>query len=81
MQCSCAFFMLSAAASLSKRRSMISWTGFGDGGSIIDQPFHPRLPEGMIRCYMGIVKIVGLGHQLHAAQATMPLTDYRAATN
>ena len=26
---------------------------FGWGGCIIDQPFEPRVPEGMIRCYMG----------------------------
>jgi hypothetical protein len=26
---------------------------FGWGGCIIDQPFQPRLPEGMIRCYIG----------------------------
>ena len=27
---------------------------FASDGCIIDQPFQPRLPEGMIRCYMGI---------------------------
>ena len=26
---------------------------FEAGGCIVDQPFQPRLPEGMIRCYMG----------------------------
>ena len=26
---------------------------FAAGGCIIDQPFQPRLPDGMIRCYMG----------------------------
>jgi hypothetical protein len=36
---------------------------FTDGGLIIDQPFQPRLPEGMIRCYMGVDKVVGFGHQ------------------
>lgn len=36
---------------------------FGWGGSIIDQPFQPRLPDGMIRCYMGVDKVVGFGHQ------------------
>jgi hypothetical protein len=36
---------------------------FGWGGCIIDQPFQPRLPDGMIRCYMGIDKVVGFGHQ------------------
>ena len=37
---------------------------FGWGGCVIDQPFQPRLPEGMIRCYMGTDKVVGFGHQL-----------------
>ena len=37
---------------------------FGWGGCIIDQPFQPRLPEGMVRCYMGTDKVVGFGHQL-----------------
>lgn len=34
-----------------------------EDGSIIDQPFQPRLPDGMIRCYMGADKVVGYGHQ------------------
>jgi hypothetical protein len=38
-------------------------TYFGWGGCIIDQPFQPRLSDGMIRCYMGIDKVVGFGHQ------------------
>src|SRR5215471_9834842 len=36
---------------------------FGWGGCIIDQPFQPRLPDGMIRCYMGVDRVVGFGHQ------------------
>jgi hypothetical protein len=36
---------------------------FGWGGCIIDQPFQSRLPDGMIRCYMGVDKVVGFGHQ------------------
>ena len=36
---------------------------FGWGGCIIDQPFQPRLPDGMIRCYMGGDQVVGFGHQ------------------
>ena len=38
-------------------------TYFGWGGCIIDQPFQVRLPDGMIRCYMGADKVVGFGHQ------------------
>ncbi len=29
---------------------------FADDGCIIDQPFQPRLPDGMIRCYMGLTR-------------------------
>ena len=36
---------------------------FGWGGCIVDQPFQPRLPDGMIRCYMGADRVVGFGHQ------------------
>ena len=32
-------------------------------GCIVDQPFQVRLPDGMIRCYMGADKVVGYGHQ------------------
>ncbi len=34
----------------------------GDG-RILDQAFQARLPDGMIRCYMGADKVVGFGHQ------------------
>jgi hypothetical protein len=37
---------------------------FRNDGCVIDQPFQPRLPEGMIRCYMGGDRVVGFGHQL-----------------
>jgi hypothetical protein len=43
---------------------------FGWGGCIIDQPFQPRLPDGMIRCYMSGAKVAGFGHQL--IKALMP---------
>jgi hypothetical protein len=43
---------------------------FASGGCIIDQPFQPRLPDGMIRCYMGTDKVVGFGHQF--IQALIP---------
>lgn len=45
---------------------------FADGGCIVDQPFQPRLPEGMIRCYMGADKVVGFGHQLIKALLPPP---------
>ena len=45
---------------------------FASGGLIVDQPFQPRLPEGMIRCYMGVDKVVGFGHQLIKALIPPP---------
>ena len=45
---------------------------FTSAGCIIDQPFQPRLPEGMIRCYMGVNKVVGFGHQLIKALIPPP---------
>jgi hypothetical protein len=39
---------------------------------IVDQPFQPRLPDGMIRCYMGADKVVGFGHQLIKALIAPP---------
>jgi hypothetical protein len=47
-------------------------TYFAWGGCIVDQPFQPRLPEGMIRCYMGADKVVGFGHQLIKALIAPP---------
>jgi len=45
---------------------------FADGGCIIDQPFQPRLPDGMIRCYMAGDKVAGFGHQLIKALIPPP---------
>ena len=41
-------------------------------GCIVDQPFQPRLPDGMIRCYMGADKVVGFGHQFIRALIPPP---------
>jgi hypothetical protein len=45
---------------------------FGPEGCVIDQPFQTRLPDGMIRCYMGTDKVVGYGHQLIKALIEPP---------
>jgi uncharacterized protein DUF6815 len=45
---------------------------FGWGACIIDQAFQPRLPEGMIRCYMSGSKVAGFGHQLIKALIPPP---------
>jgi hypothetical protein len=45
---------------------------FAADGGVVDQPFQPRLPEGMTRCYMGADKVVGFGHQLIKALIPPP---------
>jgi hypothetical protein len=45
---------------------------FGWGGCIVDQAFAPRLPDGMIRCYMAGDKVTGFGHQLIKALIPPP---------
>jgi len=45
---------------------------FGWGDCIVDQPFQPRLPDGMIRCYMGADRVVGFGHQFIKALIEPP---------
>jgi hypothetical protein len=47
-------------------------TYFAANGCILDQPFQHRLPEGMIRCYMGANRVVGFGHQLIKALIPPP---------
>lgn len=37
---------------------------FADRGGMIDQVFQPRLPEGMVRCYMVGDRVAGFGEQL-----------------
>lgn len=36
---------------------------FHAGGVIVEQPFQPRLRDGMIRCYVSEDQVVGFGHQ------------------
>jgi hypothetical protein len=43
---------------------------FAGSGCMIDQPFQPRLRDGMIRCYMVRDEVAGFGHQL--VKALMP---------
>jgi hypothetical protein len=37
--------------------------GYFDDGCVIDQPFQPRLNEGVVRCYMAGDRCAGFGHQ------------------
>ncbi len=36
---------------------------FADGGLMVEQPFQPRLDEGMIRVYLSHDQVVGFAHQ------------------
>jgi hypothetical protein len=45
---------------------------FAADGCIVDQPFQPRLPGGMIRCYMSTDEVIGFGHQLVKALIPPP---------
>jgi hypothetical protein len=45
---------------------------FATDGCVVDQPFQARLPDGMIRCYMGADKVVGFGHQFIKALIPPP---------
>ena len=45
---------------------------FAADGCIVDQPFQPRLPDGMIRCYMVADRVAGFGHQLIKALIPPP---------
>lgn len=42
---------------------------FSDGDGYVDQAWQPRLPEGMIRCYMSGHRLAGFGHHLVRALA------------
>ncbi len=46
-------------------------------GCVIDQPFQPRLSEGVVRCYMAGGRCAGFGHQKVKALVQAP--DARAA--
>ena len=48
---------------------------FAGDGRLIDQPYQPRLPEGMIRCYMVQDRVVGFGRQLIKALMPPPGPD------
>lgn len=48
---------------------------FAGVGRIIDQAFQPRLPEGMIRCYLTHDRVVGFGQQLVRALMPAPPAD------
>lgn len=48
-------------------------TYFSNGGLMVDQPFQPRLRDGMIRCYLSEDKVAGFAHQ--HPHGLMDMTD------
>lgn len=44
-----------------------------EDGCVIDQPFQPRLHEGMVRCYMAGDRCAGFGHQKVKALIDAPI--------
>jgi hypothetical protein len=52
---------------------------FSRGGRIIDQPFQPRLSDGMIRCYLAGNEVVGFGYQLIKALIAPPASGSEEA--
>jgi len=47
-------------------------TEYFEDGSVIDQPFQPRLSEGVMRCYMAGDRCAGFGHQKVKALVDTP---------
>jgi hypothetical protein len=45
---------------------------FAGDGRMIDQAYQPRLPEGMVRCYLVHDKVAGFGHQAVNALCPAP---------
>jgi hypothetical protein len=42
---------------------------FAEADGYVDQAYQPRLPEGMVRCYMAGAEVAGFGHHLVRALA------------
>lgn len=47
-------------------------TSYFESGSVIDQPFQPRLEEGVVRCYMAGDRCAGFGHHKVRALVDSP---------
>jgi hypothetical protein len=45
---------------------------FAGDGRMIDQAYQPRLPDGMVRCYLVHDKVAGFGHQAVVALCPAP---------
>lgn len=54
-------------------------TGYFNDGCVIDQPFQPRLNEGVVRCYMAGDHCAGFGNQKVKALVDSPAARAEAA--
>ncbi len=45
---------------------------FSNSGCMVDQPYQPRLADGMVRCYLVQGKVAGFGHQFVRALMRPP---------
>jgi hypothetical protein len=52
---------------------------FFDNGSVVDQPFQPRLSEGVVRCYMAGERCAGFGHHKVKALVDSPAARAEAS--
>lgn len=43
-----------------------------ENGSVVDQPYQPRLGEGVVRCYMAVDRCAGFGHHKVKALVDSP---------
>ncbi|MBV8170066.1 MAG: Cj0069 family protein, partial [Alphaproteobacteria bacterium] len=53
---------------------------FAEDGSVIDQPFAPRLTDGVVRCYMTGARCAGFGHQKVRALVEDPAARAEASS-
>jgi hypothetical protein len=53
-------------------------TEYFEDGCVIDQPFQPRLSEGVVRCYMAGDRCAGFGHQKVKALIDAPAARAKA---
>lgn len=68
--------VLDATKDVSEERTLDdfirSCAEYFDNGSVVDQPFQPRLSDGVVRCYMAGDRCAGFGHHKVKALVDQP---------
>jgi len=54
---------MDAAVEITLDRFLARCAGYFEDGCVVDQPFQPRLREGVVRCYMAGERCAGFGYQ------------------